>query len=45
MGLVGWDGTLRRFGFADLLPCALARLPLTLERLFMGFPVVPKELS
>jgi hypothetical protein len=28
-----------------LLPCALARLPLTLERLFMGFPVVPKDRS
>ena len=45
MGLVGSDGTLRRFGFTDLLPCALARLPLTLERLFMGFPVVPEGLS
>ena len=45
MGLVGSDGTLRRFGVADLRPCALARLPLTLERLFIGFPVVPEEPS
>jgi hypothetical protein len=36
---------LLRFRFVALRFRDSARPPLTLERLFMGFPVVPEELS
>jgi len=39
MGLEGSVCTVRRFSVADLRPCALARWPLTLERLFIASPV------